>query len=281
MKSMMKVIIAGAVIMVLGIAILCISLGVHGWKFDGDYEIITYECSDDNSTLDVEFSAGTLEINYYDGEKIKVEYPQNKVLSTEVEEADGALSFETKIKKSWDIISGFMKIPTAKIWIPQGDVINIKLELNAGSVKLARGEYCALDIKVNAGALSIGDVKCGKLSADVNAGSMNMQDVFSEAEVKLNLSAGSMDIKSLESPALVGDVSAGKASIGRIQTPLVDFDISAGSVRLAMAGEKSKYNVRIDKSAGSCNISDQAGSEDLRIKASISAGSLNVIFGAE
>lgn len=60
MKRFLKFVIAGAVIFGIGIAIMVITLGVNGWNIDDDYEMMSYECSEQNSVLDLEFSAGML-----------------------------------------------------------------------------------------------------------------------------------------------------------------------------------------------------------------------------
>ncbi|MDE7348077.1 MAG: DUF4097 domain-containing protein [Clostridia bacterium] len=278
MKGFIKVMIAGAVILVVGIVILVIALGVHGWQFDGDYEMKYYECAEQNTTLNIDFSAGTLEINYYDGEKIKIEYPENKVLTSTISESNGTLSFSTTTKRKWNVFNWFSKIPEAKIWIPQGDIMNIHLDMNAGTTKFADGEYGDFIIGMNAGTLQIGDVACKKLAVELSAGTLSMKNMVSAEDVRLDLSAGTLNIQSLVCPSLIGNVNAGTANISRLNTSSVDVDVSAGTVRLGMVGAKSDYNVAVKKSAGSCNVSNQSGATDKRIKANISAGTLSVSF---
>ncbi|MDE5654684.1 MAG: DUF4097 domain-containing protein [Clostridia bacterium] len=278
MKGFVKVIIAGAVLLVVGVVILVIALGIYGWQIDDDYDMKNYECTEQNTILDIDFSAGTLEINYYDGEKIKIEYPENKNLSASIVETNGKLSFTTTTKRKWNIFNWFNKIPTAKIWIPQGEIIDIDLDMNAGVTKVAEAEFGNFNIKMNAGTLQMDNATCKKMSVDMNAGTINVKDVVSAEAIRIDLSAGALSIQSLVCPSLVGDISAGSVNISRLQTASVDFDISAGAVKLGMIGAKSDYNIAIQKSAGSSNITNQSGNKDLRIKANISAGSLNVSF---
>ncbi|MDE6473902.1 MAG: DUF4097 domain-containing protein [Clostridia bacterium] len=278
MKGFIKVMIAGAVILVVGLVILVVTLGVHGWQFDDDYDMKYYECTEQNTTLDIDFSAGTLEVNYYDGEKIKIEYPENKILSASIAESNGKLSFATTTKRKWNIFNWYNKIPTAKIWIPQGEIIDIDLNMNAGVTKFADGEFGDMSIKMNAGTLQVDNASYKKLSIDMNAGSINLKNAVSAEAVGIDLGAGALNIQSLVCPSLTGDISAGAVNIGRLQTASVDVDISAGAVKLGMIGVQSDYNISIQKSAGSCNVSNQSGEKDLRIKANISAGALKVSF---
>ncbi|MDE6275048.1 MAG: DUF4097 domain-containing protein [Clostridia bacterium] len=281
MKSFIKVIIAGAVILVLGIGVLAVALGINGWQIDGDYEMKTFECQDTNTTLDIDFAAGTLEINKYDGQFIKIEYPENSIWSTDVTESNGTVSVATTGKFRWNNIpSLFMKIPTTKIWIPQGDILNIKLDMDAGTVKFAEGEYGDFIVAMNAGTFLTQDIVCKKLSVEMNAGTISIKDVVSEQNVNIDLNAGAINVQSLVCPALKSEVSAGSVNINKLQTSYVDVDVNAGSLKLGMTGAKSDYNIDVDKSAGSCNISNQNGSTDKRIKAEVSAGSLVVKFDA-
>ncbi|MDE7208486.1 MAG: DUF4097 domain-containing protein [Clostridia bacterium] len=278
MKAFIKVIIAGAAILLIGIIVLVVALGVNNWQIDGDYEMKYYECTQQNTSLDIDFSAGTLEVNYYDGEMIKIEYPENKVLTSTISESNGTLSFATTTKRKWNVFNWFSKIPEAKIWIPQGDIMNIHLDMSAGTTKFADGEYGDFIIGMNAGTLRIGDVTCKKLAVKLSAGTLNMKNTVSAEDVSIDLNAGTLNIQSLVCPSLIGNVNAGTANISSLNTSSVDVDISAGTVKLAMVGAKSDYNISVEKSAGSCNVSNQSGATEKRIKASISAGTLNIKF---
>lgn len=278
MKRFLKFVIAGAVIFGIGIAIMVITLGVNGWNIDDDYEMMSYECSEQNSVLDLEFSAGTLDIDYYDGDTIKVEYPQNKNLTANITEKDGTLTYETISPRKWWNWNWLRNIPTAKILIPKGDVIDVQLDIDAGTVKIADGAYGNFEVEMNAGTLDIGNIVCDKLSVEMNAGTIGVKSASSSKDVLMDVSAGTIKIGSLTCPSFVGDVNAGTANIERLQASSTVVDISAGTMKLCMVGAKSEYNVVVDKSAGSCNISSQKGSKDLQILAEISAGTLVVKF---
>ena len=285
MKGFIKVIIVGAVILVLGIAVAVTALGVNGWQIDDDYEMKTYECADINKAIDVEFSAGSLEIGYYDADVIKIEYPENKNLSASIEEKDGKLSFETTNKRKWFSFEWLKKRPTTKIWLPKGDIVDLELEMNAGAVNIADGEFGKFDVSMNAGAFSMGEIKCREMSIDMNAGTMNLKNVTANVKAEVDLSAGAMNIQSLISPIFHCDVSAGSVSVGLLKSGSTKIDLSAGSVDLLMEGSKKQYEIAVKKSAGSCNVSNQSASRPSgstrRIMAEISAGSLYIRFESE
>ena len=278
MKRFAKVMIAGAVIMGIGLAILIAALAVGGGNFQDDYEIKTYECSEENVSLDIDFSIGKLDVDFYDGEKIKIEYPENKLLSASVKESSGKLSFKTDYRRKLNLFRWLRKIPATKIWIPQGPVMNVKINMDAGEAKFADGEYGDFNLYMNAGSFEMNDADCVTLSVTLNAGAVDMNSVSSVEDVKFQVNAGKIDIDSLNCPYVVTDVNAGDVSVDKMQVPKVDVDISAGSVKFGIVGNRAEYNILVDKSAGKCNISNQKGTMDKYINADISAGSLNVDF---
>ena len=279
MKALVKIIIVGAVILVLGIGVLVVALGINGWKVDGDYEMKTFECQDDNTTLDIEFLAGELEMQYYDGATIKIEYPESETWSASISEVNGTLKFATTNKRKWiNFPSWLSKMPKTKIWIPQGDIMNMEMKINAGTVKLADGEYGNFDVAMNAGTFSIGNINCKKFALELNAGTINAQNIRSIEDASIEMNAGTINLQSLSCPSFECEVSAGSANINKIDTPIIDVEVSAGSVKLEIMGAKSDYNIAVEKSAGSCNVSNQNGNTNKSIKAEVSAGSLTVRF---
>ena len=282
MKAFAKTVIAGAVILVVGIVIILVALGVNGWQIDGDYEMKTYECQEDNKSLEIDFSLGRLEINYYEGEKIKVEYPEDKSLTASVEETNGKFTFETTSKRKWLNFDWLKKIPATKIWIPQGKIMDLYLEMNAGTVIIADGEYGKFDVNMNAGTISIGDIVCREMSIDMNAGTINMNKITARVKADVDLNAGSVNIQSLFSPIFNCDVNAGSVSVEWLKSGSTKIGLSAGSIDLLMDGSKKNYEISVEKSAGSCNVSNQfasaSGGGTRRITADISAGSLSIRF---
>ncbi len=277
MKGFIKVMIAGAVILGLGIAVLIIVLGANGWHIEGDYEMKTYECQETNTALDVDFDAGSLKIEYYEGETIKVEYPENKRITMTATEADGKLTLKSTYKR-WINFDWFSIIPETKIWLPQDDVIALNLDVDAGMVSVPEGEYADMNIVMDAGSLHTGALKCKNFSLKMNAGAADVESVISENPIFCKMNAGDFKVKSLECPALKCEISAGSLEAEKVAANELDVDVSAGDARVTMVGTESEYTVDVHKSAGSCNISNRTGTTDKRITAKISAGSVDVRF---
>lgn len=278
MSTTVKVIIAGAVIIGIGMLILIVSGFATGWSFnlDANWETKTYECDGPISNVDLEFSAGTLKVEFYDGDVIKVEYPENNKFTTNFSVSGQTLNMATS-QVRWNVTFwGINKIPATKMFIPQNMQIGWKIKVNAGSVSFESGTYNDVDIKVNAGSLSFGDSTFGNVKVQMNAGSTNMEGVnCSNFDVDLN--AGSFNVSRIVCDHFDAEISAGVLNAKGLKCDDIAVDLSAGSANLKIAGEKSDYTIKTDVSAGSCSVRSQSGGSK-RLKVHVSAGSANISF---
>lgn len=263
MKGYVKMIIAGAVIVGIGIAVLLIAGGISGWSFrydGGDFEAKTYTAEKENLNLDVEFSVGELEIKFYDKDKITVDYHENNKYTVNISEENGTLKFTTGRKHWYDYMFNWnVKFPTTVIWLPQSFRASISLELNAGTVTVADGQFTNAKFEVNAGKLETGNIDASALECRVNAGNLAIGSAVCPRSI-LEINAGNLDIRKL----FCGDITA---------------EINAGTMDLSLTGTEEEYAVYVEKNAGSCNVKSHFGTTEKRLNAEINAGNLKVTFG--
>lgn len=261
MKGFVKVIIAGAVIIGLGIAILLIALGLNDWSFTPKFEMQSFTAEQENTSLSVKLDAGRLKIIYREdgGDKIQITYPEAKSYKTTVTEKDGKLSLVGNIHH-WYTFTWGITFPETVIMLPKNTIANVEITLNAGTVDLAGGEYQSVKIKVNAGTCHVGEISgCNTLDLTVNAGTLNVDG------------AQSNNVRS--------EVNAGAANIKKIDSAQTEVTLSAGSATLAFTGAKTEYNATVNVSLGTCSgLATQTGSGGKNISISVSAGSATVSF---
>lgn len=247
----------GISVVVLGVVVFLIGLGLNGWKLSVEYEMHTYRSKEDNATLDLGLSAGEMNVVFYDGDVIEVEYPDSFRFGYDVEEKNGTLRVAPR--PTFSIWFGWNRIPAVTVKIPQGKVLNLNLDLSAGTAKVASGRFGKVNASMSAGWLNFGDIKCTDFVSDT--------------------SAGKLDVSALECFTINLDMSAGVANVNKIVCDKINVDLSAGSANMAVSGKKSEYSVSVDKSAGSCNISNQTGTNGVKvIDVDLSAGSVNFVF---
>lgn len=258
MKGYVKVIIAGAVIIGIGIAVLLIALGLNGWSFAPNFTREEFASVEDNTALDVELAAGELKIEYHDGDKIEISYPVANGYKTVISEKDGKLSIDVN-RHRWYIFTWGVKIPETVIKIPRDKIKDVKIELNAGTVSLAEGAFENVKIKVNAGTVTTGEItECNHFEVNMNAGTVNAAGVQC-SEFSLEVNAGSAKIQ---------EVDSAKSTV----------EVNAGTATVKFAGAAEDYSATVNVSAGSCNgLSTHAGG-DKNITVKVNAGSVNVSF---
>ncbi|MDE5667756.1 MAG: hypothetical protein K2I29_05895 [Clostridia bacterium] len=66
MKGLVKMIIAGAIIIGIGVAVLLIALGLNGWSFAPNFEMQEFTSNEANTSVSVNLSTGRLKIEYTD-----------------------------------------------------------------------------------------------------------------------------------------------------------------------------------------------------------------------
>lgn len=259
MKGMVKCIIAGAVIAVIGVIFLIVGLSQSGWAFapDIDFTTQTFTAEHDNTAIDIDIDAGTLKAEYYDGDKIYVEYPVAKNFRTNVYEKNGTLYFKTDytLVFYW----GTPKIPDTVIKLPKDVVFDVKLDIGAGTVNLADGKFGKVDLDMSAGTLKCGGIDCSSL--------------------KLKISAGTLSADAVSCRSLDMHMSAGTAKIDKLTCADTKAKVSAGTVKIGYTGDRSEYRIFTDVSAGSCNVSSQDGTTDKTIDIDVSAGTVKLDFG--
>ena len=262
MNGTVKAIIAGAVILGIGIAIVLLVLGLNGWDFNvnKNWETHKYECADTVSDIDIDFSAGEMQIEFYDGEQIEVEYSSSERFTTEFKVTNNTLYISTSQVRWYNSFLWFNKIPATKMYIPRSWQLNFDIVINAGAVTFAEGgNYGNIHVELNAGTISMKNVNCMSCNLEVNAGAMNLSD--------------------LSCNKLTCEVNAGSVNVKELKCDNINIDISAGSANLVVAGRKEDYTVKVKKSAGSCNLTNQTGTDaNKRIDIDISAGSANISF---
>ena len=238
MKGIIKCVIAGAIIIGIGLAIVLITLAVNGWTLKKpEFEMQSYTAENNNTEIDITVNAGSVKTEFYDGDTITIDYPTSSIYSCKISEKDGVFRYESKIKKT--LFWGTINIPETTIKLPKDIIFNVEAEVNAGSIKISAGEYGKIEVDVNAGAFTSEEVKCTTFNCEVNAG---------------RLEAKKLDC---------ADIKA---------------EVNAGALEININGAKADYDIKAEVYAGSCNVSNQTGSGGKKLDVECSAGSANVTF---
>lgn len=282
MKGFVKCLIAGGVILCIGVIILLCGLAANGWKWqiDEDFEQKEYVAENEVTAYDIRIAAGTVKVEFTDDEVASVSYPESEHFRYTVTEENGKLT--VAYDKQYNFFFGWLipsNIPDTVIKVPKKVVADYDIKISAGKLILPQGDYGKLKVELNAGKFETGAIVCTDFDCDVSAGAAILSSVECPT-LFVGVSAGGVTIDNAICNRLTVEVSAGSADLSGVKCDDISVDVSAGSVNLGVIGAKAEYNVSVDKSAGSCNLSSQVGSDpSKRIEVDISAGSVTVNFG--
>lgn len=300
MSRLVKAVISGVVIATIGLIIMIAVLGINGWKLDNSLEDKMFECTTDISTININFDIGTLNTEYYDGDKIKIEYQQSKRLEVDIDETSvsGELHIKTNSKfKFFGINYWFYKSPVMKIKIPKNYVVDLKGNINAGIANFASGNYGVIDMNMNAGVMNFENIKCDNFKFILNAGKIKIQNIetgtayykVNAGDLKIakmlcdnfdiNLNAGNTLINELSSDKFTAKINAGTLNLEKMICDNIYLNVNAGNFKTKIVGVKEDYTVLVKNDSGNCNIKSQTGrGENKLIDIDIDAGSINVYF---
>lgn len=260
--KVIKAIVAGGIILGIGLALLIVAFALNGWKFTSEFEMKEFSAQGDVSELKIDNAVGSVKTEFYEGDKVIVNYPVSERYFSSVEENAGVLTVNGLKQKRWWY--GFISVssldfPVTLIRIPQSAVLKLEISVNAGSVELAEGQYSETNVTVNAGKLDILGIVCPNFKCKVNA--------------------GSVWIKSLKSASLDCNVNAGSFVADKVAASLINATVSAGSANLAVVGAKESYEIKVTKNVGTCNVTNQSCADpEKKIEIVVHAGSVNVTF---
>lgn len=279
MKAIMKGLIAGIVIILVGVALLIGAIALNGWRwpFHVEYETREWQSTGELRALDVTVNYGELKTQFYEGDCVKIVYPYADQYPSDISEENGTVSFANQSVKWYQFGIWATDMPQITLFLPQDSVPKLSVEVRAGSCTIAAGAYGDVEAEVKAGVLQIGDIVCSSLQCEVKAGTLKIDKVECSS-LRCEVSAGLLDIAAADCSSLLCEVSAGKLAVRNVVSPTISAEVSAGSLELAVKGDVGEYTIRKNVSAGSCNLENRVGTTDKTITVEVSAGSASVTF---
>ena len=257
-KALIICSVIASVLISVGIVLLII--GGTFWRGNTNYTVEVFNSEQTVERLNLSVAAGSTKVEFYEGDSVEIKYEYNSRLGFAVSEENGTVKLH-QIKTGWIGLWGInaRRAPAATVKIPTGLVADLTIHIGAGTVTVADGAFGDVKCNVSAGVLDMGKTDCSSFICEVSAGSFNIDGV----------SCDSIDC----------DVSAGSARFSKVACGKIDIDVSAGSASFGILGDEAEYNISVDKSAGSCNVtSHQRPDASKRINIDVSAGSVFVNF---
>ncbi len=302
MKAWVKGVIAGAVIAAIGVIILIAGLYFNDWNYAYGAGNITMETAEFDSepvnSILINVDSSAVKTEYYEGEKIIVDYPVSERYVSEVVLTDKSLRISGRHRRFWwQILSfNFGSLPEITVKLPINKVVGLTLNIDAGTASIASGTFGKIDLKLVAGEVRLDDVVCENFNAELDAGSIKTGNIvctdfnadLDAGSIKTgnivctnfnaDLDAGYFSAAAIKSASITCVATAGKIKLNSIMSGTTKFNISAGEVEATFTGKQSDYNISVHKSAGKCNVESSSSDSDQYIIVNISSGSAELNF---
>ena len=245
-------------LLILSLIFFLVDVARNDWKLSITYTVNEFTATEQNTRLDLSLAAGKMDLVYHDGESIEISYPTSNRFRYVVKETNGTLSVKPK-SSYYFFMFGTGTIPTVTVKVPRSQALELDFHIAAGDATISDMSFTSVDITVSAGNLTAGKVTCDNFDAHISAGNVSFSGVTCNTTSFF--------------------ISAGEATVGNLACDKITAKVSAGTVSLIVAGEEDDYNIKVSKSAGKCNVTEQTVIDsDKLIDLKISAGTVTVNF---
>lgn len=144
----------------------------------------------------------------------------------------------------------------------------------------------------DAGEISVGmPLTAEVINITVNAGECDVESKLTALkELKLDVGAGQMDIKSVEAPELFLDAGVGQLDVDSMTADDVKINCGIGSIDATVSGMENEYNYEITSNVGEVEIGDESyaglgtsksidNGADRKMQIDCGVGSVELSFG--
>ena len=214
---MKKLIIAGIILLVLGLAVGIAAFGLMGFRFEGfktvEYETKTMELRGDFRNIHIE--GGTAHIEFCHprypttDNSAKLESLESEDRRTVVTVEDGTLTIRLVDERKWyERMEISMQSPALTLYLPEGDYGDLVIENSTGDISIWNYSFDSVritsgtgDVNLQASAETI-DVKTG--TGDIHMSSLNAE------EITANVATGRVQLYNVKCGVLRTEGDTGK-----------------------------------------------------------------------
>lgn len=228
-------------------------------------------------SLEINGALGKIQISFYDGDSVLIDYPATSLLEYKVGEQGGKITVTHKSVKFKNINMKGKFIPDMEIKVPAEIVPDLTVNLAGGHLKLDDGEYGNMKVYVEGGAVIAGEINCSDAHLQTDAGKIEISGLCCH-RLNAEINAGKLNLGEVWGSEARFAVNAGYAKVDGADCKRTQVYVSAGRADIALAGAKEDYDAQVKKTLGSCNIENRSLSCDRSVQAEVMLGTANISF---
>lgn len=248
---MKKVIVAGIVLLALGLVLGGVSFARMGFRFDGlrteSFETRTLELQEDFRSIRILGDTEHIVIQhtmYPTLEKTpRLEYRENEKQRHDIAIEDGTLMIRSVDERKWyERVSVLGEPRVLTLYLPEDDFGDLTIETSTGSIRITGFRFEHIRIEC-----STGDVKC-QASAET---------------ISVTTSTGDITLSNLTAEEIAAEVSTGRVQLSGVNCGSLETTGSTGKVFLINVTAESSIAVR--RSTGDVRL-ENCDAPDIRIQ---------------
>lgn len=163
-----------------------------------------------------------------------------------------------------------------KMNVLEGFNKSTEIETEAGSVEFS-GQTEALDVEVDSGSITTHDLIATNVSLETNTGSITLNGSADTIIAKTNTGSIKADMLMVDDLQLATKTGSIKFTVDNALK--INLESNTGSINGTIKVNKSWYTIKVNHSTGSCNISNQTGTDvDRQLTVKSGTGSIKIKF---
>ncbi len=253
------ILIISLILLVLGIAVICISLALGGAK--NDFAEVTYNIDEGFDKIEIETGSADILIKASeDGSAYAVCDEDSKIIfSVGVE--NRTLKIEEKVK-SWLAFAGIsFGARRCTVYLPAREYSSLELESGSGRIECTGSDISFIDaeLETGSGAIFMSSPVKSLLSCSSGSGRIETADIYA-SRISLSTGSGRIELKNSErSKDLVVKSASGAIQLDKCRAE--DITISSSSGRVDLNGVIASGKLKANTSSGSIKLSGCDGGD--------------------
>lgn len=295
-KILNTTLIAGAVILLIGVIVFLVSFGTTGFNLSTfsyvQYEEKTFREQGTSTTLDIR--AEMAHVYLYEakeGDSLSVQYTRRKNRNDEllnevkfVEDGDHLSIVETELSEGQPLLLDVTK-PRIEVYLPTDRTYDVEISIDIGNVQIAgkfKMETVVLTTKNGSLYTENADVECSAvafnaINGGINFGGFVADDITStttNGSISIN---GNVTAKSFSAASKNGQIYY-RSSVIDAETVLLSSD--RGNVKAKLRGPSTDYLTTVTVEKGRSNV-DSTDSGTRRLVVTATNGNVHIDFEME
>lgn len=168
-------------------------------------------------------------------------------------------------------------VNAASVKIEDMTLRSVKCDADTGSVNVAKSRIEDVNLETKTGSATVGELTCTNLTINTKTGSVTTTDTIVEKTTKIDVRTGSVNCDVTTNDLVIND-NTGSVNF-KVKANSISITTNTGSVTGTVVGAQAEYQIKVKKSTGRSNLSDQTVVNATKfLNVEVNTGSITINF---